>query len=51
MNLLDDSTARNLDSTLETMTTAHDAHTGGSAVLDAPEHAQPSAAEAMASAP
>ncbi len=51
MNLFDDSTARNLDSSLETMTTAHDTHTGGSAVLDAPEPAQPSAAEPLASAP
>src|SRR5271169_55425 len=51
MNLFDDSTARNLDSSLETMTTAHDTHTGGSAVLDAPEHAQPSGAEHLASAP
>ena len=51
MNLFDDSTARNLESSLETMTPAHDTHTGGSAVLDAPEHAQPSTAEPMASAP
>ncbi len=51
MNLFDDSTARNLDSSLETMTPANDAHTGGSAVLDAPEHAQPSTAEPIASAP
>src|ERR1700691_1147237 len=51
MNLFDDSTARNLESSIETMTTAHDTHAGASAVVDAPEHAQPSPAEAMASAP
>src|SRR3982074_923645 len=51
MNLLDDSNARNLESSLETMTPAHDNHTGASAVIDAPEHAQPSPAEALASAP
>jgi small subunit ribosomal protein S1 len=51
MNLFDDSTARNLESSLETMTPAHDNHTGGSAVVDAPEHAQPSPAETLASAP
>jgi small subunit ribosomal protein S1 len=51
MNLLDDSTARNLESTLETMTPAHDTQTGASAVLDAPESAQPSPAEPLASAP
>src|SRR3979411_476643 len=45
MNLLDDSNARNLESSLETMTPAHDNHTGASAVIDAPEHAQPSPAE------
>jgi small subunit ribosomal protein S1 len=50
MNLFDDSNARNLDSTLETMTPANDAHTGGPAVLDAPELAQPSSAEPLASA-
>jgi small subunit ribosomal protein S1 len=48
--LFDDSTARNLESTsetsLKTMTPAHDNHTGGSAVVDAPELAQPSSAEA-----
>ena len=49
MNLFDDSTARNLESSLETMTTAHDNHSGGSAVIDAPEHAQPSPAEPQAS--
>ncbi len=48
MNLFDDSNARNLDSTLETMTPTHDAHTGGPAVLDAPELAQPSSAEPLA---
>jgi small subunit ribosomal protein S1 len=50
MNLFDDSTARNSDSTLETMTPAHDNHSGGSAVVDAPELAQPSTAELHASA-
>ena len=47
MNLFDESTARNLDSSLETMTTAHDAHNGGSAVIDVPEHAQPSTADSV----
>src|SRR5437868_9772861 len=51
MNLFDDSNARNLESSLETMTPAHDTHTGASAVIDAPEHAQPSVAEPQASAP
>jgi hypothetical protein len=51
MNLFDDSTAHNLDSSIETMTTAHDTHTGGPAVIDAPEPAQPSPAELEASAP
>ncbi len=51
MNLFDDSTARNLETTSETMTPAHDTHTGGSAVIDAPEHAQPSLVEAEASTP
>src|SRR5258708_6930852 len=51
MNLFDDSNARNLESSLETMTPAHDNHTGASAVVDAPEHAQPSPAEPLASAP
>ena len=51
MTLLDDSTARNLESSLETMTPAHDTQTGASAVLDAPEPAQPSPAEPLASAP
>jgi small subunit ribosomal protein S1 len=51
MNLFDDSNARNLESSLETMTPAHDNHTGASAVIDAPEHAQPSPAEPLASAP
>jgi len=51
MNLFDDSNARNLESSLETMTPAHDTHTGASAVIDAPEHAQPSLAEPLASAP
>jgi small subunit ribosomal protein S1 len=51
MNLFDDSNARNLESSLETMTPAHDTHTGASAVIDAPEHAQPSPAEPHSSAP
>src|SRR5216684_4499511 len=51
MNLFDDTTARNHESSLETMTPEHDNHTGGSAVIDAPEHAQPSPAEPLASAP
>jgi small subunit ribosomal protein S1 len=51
MNLFDDSNARNLESSLETMTPEHDNHTGASAVIDAPEHAQPSPAEPLASAP
>src|ERR1700689_4947126 len=51
MNLFDDSTARNLESSIETMTPAHDNHTGGSVVVDAPELAQPSSAEPLASAP
>src|SRR5208282_4998426 len=50
MNLFDDTSARNLESSLETMTPAHDTHAGASAVLDAPEAAQPSPAEAIASA-
>jgi small subunit ribosomal protein S1 len=52
MNLLDDSTVRNLESgpDTETMTTSHDTHNGGSAVIDAPEHAQSSPAE-VSSAP
>ena len=48
--MFDDSTARNLESSLETMTPAHDNHTGGSAVVDAPEHAQPSPADHVISA-
>src|ERR1700692_1408123 len=51
MNLFDDSNARNLESSLETMTPAHNNHTGASAVIDAPEHAQSSPAEPLASAP
>jgi len=51
MNLFDESNARNVGSSLETMTNAHDNHTGASAVVDAPEHAQLSAAEPQASAP
>src|ERR1700690_479742 len=49
MTLFDDT--RNPDSTLETMTPEHDSHIGGSAVLDAPETAQPSPAETQTSAP
>ncbi len=49
MILYEDSTDRN-DSTTQTMTTAHDTHTGGSAVVDAPEPVQPSSAEIQASA-
>src|SRR6202167_3072325 len=51
MNLFDDSTARNLESSIETMTTSHDTHTGASAVVDAPEHAQLSPAETPATTP
>src|SRR5208282_2906579 len=51
MNLLDDSTARNLESSIEPMTSSNDSHTGGSAVLDAPEQAQPTSAEPLATAP
>ncbi len=51
MNLFDDSTAHNHESSLETMTPANDTHTGGSAVIDVPEHAQPSTAETLSSAP
>ena len=51
MNLFDDTTVRNPESSLETMTPAHDTHTGGSAVVDAPENAQPLPAEPLASAP
>ncbi len=42
--MLDD-TARNLESSIETMTPSNHSHSGGSAVVDAPEHAQPSPAE------
>jgi small subunit ribosomal protein S1 len=44
MNLFDD-TVRNNDSSIETMTPSNNSHNGGSAVVDAPEHAQPSSAE------
>jgi small subunit ribosomal protein S1 len=50
MNLFDDSNNRSSESSLETMTPNHDTHTGASAVLDAPEHAQLSPAEPQASA-
>jgi len=49
--LFDDSTARNLDSNIETMTPAHDSHSGSSAVVDAPEAVETSTAEAQTSAP
>src|SRR5580693_8382410 len=45
MSLFDDSTARNLESSVQTMTSTNDTHTGGPAVLDAPEHAQHSSAD------
>jgi small subunit ribosomal protein S1 len=47
MTLFDDSTAHNL----EPMTHETESHTGGPAVVDAPEPAQPTPAEAHASAP
>ena len=49
--MFDDSTARNLDSNIETMTPAHDSHSGSSAVVDAPEAVETSTAEAQTSAP
>lgn len=51
MILFDDSTARNLDTNIETMTPAHDSHSGSSAVVDAPETVETSSAEAPTSAP
>ncbi len=51
MNLSDDSTAHNPEPNIETMTSANDTQSGGPAVLDAPEIAQPSPAEPPASAP
>ncbi len=51
MNLFDDSTAHNLEPSIETMTSSNDAQTGGSAVLDAPETAQLSSVEPPASIP
>jgi small subunit ribosomal protein S1 len=51
MILFDDSTARNLDSNIETMTPAHESHSGSSAVVDAPETVETPTAEAQASAP
>jgi small subunit ribosomal protein S1 len=51
MILFDDSTARNLDTNIETMTPAHESHSGSSAVVDAPETVETSTAEAQASAP
>jgi small subunit ribosomal protein S1 len=50
MILFDDSTARNLDSSIETMTPEHETRSGGSAVADPPE-LQTSPAEVQASAP
>ena len=47
MTLFDDSTAHNL----EPMTPEHDTHTGGPAVEENPEPAQPTTAEPQASAP
>jgi small subunit ribosomal protein S1 len=49
MTLHDDRTARNLDSNVQTMTPVNDTHSGGSAVVDTPELAQPSPVEADAS--
>ena len=46
--MFDDSNNHNSESSLETMTPNRDTHTGASAVLDAPEHAQPSPAETSA---
>jgi small subunit ribosomal protein S1 len=51
MNLSDDSTDPNLEPSIETMTSANDTQSGGPAVLDAPESAQPSPVEPPASAP
>jgi small subunit ribosomal protein S1 len=52
MILHDDSTAHNLSSTTETMTSEHDNHSGGSAVAEPPEPVQPSSpAEGHTSAP
>jgi len=50
MNVFDDSNAHNPESTTTTMTSAHDNHTGASAVIDAPETAQPSSTELQTSA-
>jgi len=49
--LHDDSTARNLDSTNQTMTPENDTHSGGSAVAEPPELVQSSPAETQGSAP
>jgi small subunit ribosomal protein S1 len=51
MILFDDSTARNLDSTIETMTSTSESHSGSSAVADAPETVETTTAEPQASAP
>ena len=48
MTLYDDSTARNLDTT-STMTNEHESHSGGPALIDAPETAQPSTLETQTS--
>jgi len=48
--LYDDNSNRTSESTLETMTPENNSHNGGSAVLDAPETAQPSPETARASA-
>jgi small subunit ribosomal protein S1 len=47
MTLFDDNTTHNLDSMIHET----ESHTGGSAVIDAPEPAQPTPAEAQVSAP
>jgi len=49
--LYDDNTARNLDSTLETMTPEHDQHNGGPALLETPEPVSPPPAETAPAAP
>ena len=48
--MYDDNSNRTSESTLETMTPENNSHNGGSAVLDAPETAQPSPETARASA-
>jgi len=51
MTLYDDSTARNLDSSIETMTPANETRASGPAVAEPPETLQPSLVEAQTSAP